>query len=233
MLTYNFSGQTESINTVVFTRIFMLSLLYIFCLNCGYLVAQESKKLELIVLNTKIDISKNEQSCKLHLKIFNRSNEKLKLHCFYNEWSDLCPVDWLPDYAHVGLNIGIFDKKGKMYRRQIHIVDSEADLLEIWNAGSISNDSVQAILDKRYGDEVKNWEIEERKKIVASAATFLPGDSVETNLDIEFYDYSLKKGKYEIVIYYVINKKIFAYILDRKEIFVGYVRSNKVPLTVK
>lgn len=233
MLAYNFSSQIESVNTVGFTRIIMMSLLCIFYLSCGYLMAQESKKLKLIVLNTKTSISKNKQSSKLHLKIFNRSNEKLKLHCFYNEWSDLCPVDWLPDYAHPGLNIGIFDKKGKMHRRQIHIVDSETDLLEIWNAGLISIDSAQAILDKRYGDEVKNWEVEERKKIIANEITLLPGDSVETNLDIEFYDYSLKKGEYEIVIYYVINKKIFEYVRDSKELFVGYVRSNKVPLIVK
>jgi hypothetical protein len=216
-----------------FTRILILTLFCMLLLDNSYIMGQESKKLELMLLNTKASINKNERSIKFFLKLFNRSNEKLKLYRFYNEWSDLCPVDWLPDYAHSGLNVGIFDKKGKMLRRQIQIVDSEADMLEIWNAGLISIDSAQAILNKRYGDEVKNWEAEERKKIVASEISLLPGDSVETNLDVEFSDYSLKKGEYEIVIYYVINKKIFEYIRESKELFVGYVKSNKIPLIVK
>lgn len=216
-----------------FTRILILTLFCTLLLDNSYIMGQESKKLELMLLNTKASINKNERSIKFFLKLFNRSNEKLKLYCFYNEWSDLCPVDWLPDYAHSGLNVGFFDKNGKMLRRQIQIVDSEADMLEIWNAGLISIDSAQAILNKRYGDEVKNWEAEERKKIVASEISLLPGDSVETNLDVEFSDYSLKKGEYEIVIYYVINKKIFEYVRESKELFVGYVKSNKIPLIVK
>jgi len=206
---------------------------FLFCLylNGDCLMGQELKHLKLVVRDTELSISKHDQSIKLCLKLFNRSREKIRLYCFYNNWSEVCPVDWLPEYVHPGLNMGVFNKKGEMQYQQIIIVDTEEDIM-LGDPELFLTDSVQTMLNKRY-NEFKNSKDLERKRIIGSEYFLSPGDSVDAELEIDLHDFHLKKGKYEIVIFYVMNSKIFEYIRPSKELFLGYVVSNKIELTVK
>ncbi len=201
-------------------------------LNGDSLMGQESKHLKLVVHDAKLSISERDQSIKLRLKLLNDSKGKIKLSCFYNDWIQmLCSIDELPECPHPGFNVSVFDKKGEMQYQQMIIVDTEADIM-LGDPELFLTDSVQMMLNKRY-NEFKNSKDLERKRIIESEHFLLPGDSVATELEIDLHDFHLKKGNYEIVIFYVMNSKIFEYIRPSKELFLGYVVSNKVELTVK
>lgn len=188
---------------------------------------RETKEIDLKILNKQVKLIDTKLSIKLHLRLFNRSNHKLKLY-MGNKLSDLCPVDWLPEYARPGFNIGIFDHKGRQQFREIIIFDTEADLQKNWENASNSIDSASTIVDKHF-QEFRRRNLQNRNGIKLLS----PQDSVTIAFDVDFHDLFLKKGDYELVVYYVINKKIYNHVDVKEKIFMGYARSNKVPLRVK
>lgn len=190
----------------------------------------EPPKLELKILTKQLNLDAKRQSLNLQLRIFNRSNEKVKLY-LSNKWNDLCPVDWIPEHADPGFNIGIFDNKDKQIHQKIFIFDTEEGLQKIWSTILDSGDSASAVLEKHFTGA--DLAIAPQKPTLDSIKTLSPGDSITAELEIDFFDYFLKKGEYELIIYYVVNEKVVEHVHDPKGLFKGYVRSNKVQLIVK
>jgi hypothetical protein len=167
----------------------------------------------------------------LHLKAVNLTNKNLRLFCFYDGWKNFVhEVDSLPKYVMPGFNLEIFNSKDEKDFPVPYSIVTEEMFSETINAESV--DSLVASIKRKYGD-VENWESEEKKRILASEKVLPPKGSVETVLNISFQGFLFEKGKYELVIYYVINDMLYDYVERGKGIFMGWVKSNKVQLNVE
>lgn len=204
---------------------------FLITMSCELLIGQESEKIKLLTVETKVILSPKSRSAVFHLKVYNNTNERLRLLAFYDTWKNYVhEVDSLPNYVMPGFNLEIFDTEKQRYFPTPYSIFTEQMYSEIINAESV--DSLKALIKSRYGD-VENWKLEERMRILANEKWLSPGDSLETKLNLSFQGFIFDKGQYELFIYYVINNKLYEYVDRKKEDFWGWVRSNKVSLIVE
>jgi hypothetical protein len=193
-------------------------------------MGQESTQLRLTVVEKSVTTNTNKLIT-LHLKAVNLTNKNLRLFCFYDEWKDFVDeADSLPKYVMPGFSLEIFNSKGEKDFPVPYSIVTKEMFLETINAESV--DSLVASIKRKYGD-VENWESEEKKRILASEKVLPPKASIETVLNISFQGFLLEKGKYELVIYYVINDMLYDYVEKREDIFMGWTKSNKIQLIVE
>lgn len=212
-------------------KICILLVWILIAISCEPLIGQESGKLKLLTDETKVILNSKSRSAVFHLKVVNKTNERLRLLCFYDECKNYVhEVDSLPNYVMPGFNLEIFDAKKEKYFPTPYSVFTEQMYSETINAESV--DSLKALIKSRYGD-VENWKLEERMRILLNEKWLSPGDSLETKLNLSFQGFIFDKGQYELFIYYVINDKLYEYVDRKKEDFWGWVRSNKVSLIVE
>jgi hypothetical protein len=192
---------------------------------------KESKQLKLKVREQSTTLSSRQKSLMVHLQVINVTNRGLRLLGFYDEIKDfIYEPDSLWTYGIPGISLEMFNDKGAKYFPDAYSVFTKEMYDEIMNVESV--DSLIVSTKKQYGD-FENWEVEEKKRILANEKWLQPGESIEIILNISFQGFFLNKGKYDLVIYYLVNEKIYKYVNKKKDDFLGWVKSNKVQLLVE
>jgi len=196
----------------------------------------DESSLQLIVEHRVIILKKEKQKVRLEIKLINNSKNDLITYNFENSWNDVLfsenrPLEWWA----FGFNLIVYNKKGEFIPRSHIDFGPNPQIIEgLINAST--RDSTIKLIREKYGDEAY-WE--EQKKLAKqeffdSKKIIAPGDTLSTELDVNFEDYYLKKGEYEFHLCYVLNKQLLHFIDELPpDLFLGIVRSNKVKLIVE
>jgi len=216
----------------VYNRIVISMLLWIIYMIYGNTVeAQESNEFTLSVLEREIAIADQKRSIALHVKIINQSDRKYKLFSFHNQWDALINTDYIPGFVYPGFNVAIFDDDGKIFFPPQGIANSADAYINTFLTKGADSALVAA---KKLAAKLERLILENEQRIRDSAQWMSPGGSLETVLEIDLYNHGLiKKGKYYLEVYYVINKKIFKYTEKGDDLFIGYLKSNRIQLIVQ
>jgi len=161
----------------------------------------------------------------IRLSLENRSDSSIIIYNFFNQWEhtsrlSVNPVNPSSFYLPNERNSLVIGKNSGMHFVVV-VYDSVGNVCPgVTDIGDLDPEVEEAKKEIYY------------KRVISSRTVLIKGESAETVLLVDFSNFLLKEGIYDVYIYYCMNESIYDIIPLEEKPWKGMIRSDKISLRV-
>jgi hypothetical protein len=185
---------------------------------CLGLVAEApAQGLELSISPTEAVMS-NMENCAFTVTLKNTGCDSVLLYSFFNQWVDIDIEQYEPEGYEPGEKTGEWVPGFNVMLRD--------------SIGRLRGD-MSPFPQPESPESYQNFLREQRARVEASGVFVRRGDSIRTQLDIDFSRHGVLPGTYTMHLYYVLNDLLLEYFRPHSGFHSLRLKSNSVRITIR